>query len=768
MSAADASILAGLTDAQRQAVEHTEGPLLVLAAAGSGKTRVITRRVAHLVLGCGVPPWSILALTFTNKAAGEMRERIGVLLEGNERASRGLTVTTFHALCARLIRRYADRVDLGIPGDFTIYPSSDQVALVKRVIQALDMSTSNWSPRSVLSSISDAKNALMDAEAYNAQAGDYFAKQIGNIFTGYERAMREAGAVDFDDLLVLTAKMLRKHADIRRECTDRWRYLMIDEYQDTNHAQFVIASLLAGDVGMAAPEGNDQLGPNICVVGAPDQAIYGWRGADISNILDFEQQYPGAAVIPLGENFRSTAPILAAADTLIRKNQVRKHKDLFTSREGGEQVEAVRCRDERHEARLVADWLAERREESDLAWKDMAIFYRTNALSRVLEGELRDRSVPYIIARGTAFYEREEVRHALAYCRLLANNADDVSLERIVNMPSRGLGKTSLEKVRVWAGDRRVQMFHALSRIGDVPGLTARASKASSAFVALFGAWSGEGTFMGAQVATTLADLVERVVKESGLERHYTDRAAVSKAESDAERVDNLGELISSAAEFEERYDPEADPALEGAGSNTPPMLALLRAWLESVALVADADEVDPEQGAVTLMTLHAAKGLEFPAVAMVGLEEGVLPHSRSHDSEAALEEERRLCFVGITRTMNRLIMTSSRYRTNRGLPERMVPSRFFDEIGSEHLAMSDQADDWADEGFEDERNEWDDPRAGQRSELPIGSLVRHPQFGVGEVLRVQAGKYGRATVRFEDVGVKTLILEYARLTVID
>ena len=822
------ALLRGLTEPQRDAVLCTEGPLLVLAAAGSGKTRVITRRIAYL-LEIGVPAWQILALTFTNKAAGEMRERVDSIMlgegadeGGTSRRLRGLTVSTFHSLCARLLRKYADRADLpGLKPDYTIYDTSDQTSAMKKTLTRLDLSTTNWPPRSVLAAISNAKNELLDADAFEAQAGDFYAKQLAKVYQGYQHTLRQAGAIDFDDLLLLTARMLSRDGAIRGELQGRWRYIMIDEYQDTNRAQFQIASLLAGegqpaDNDLAGLPGVDEedlgasstAGPNICVVGDPDQAIYGWRGADITNILEFEQHYPGARVITLGENFRSTEPILAIADTLIKHNTRRKDKPLYTSTPGGEPAQIVLCRDERHESELIADWFREEHDKNGVAWREMAVFYRTNALSRVMEDALRQAGVPYVIARGTAFYQREEIKNAVAYLRSVANTSDDVSLERIVNTPSRGIGKTSLDRVKAAAeqqnGGLGTPLFEMMRRTGEVGGMTGRSVSAIGAFVEMVDHWTGAGSFMGAEVSGTLHGLVERVIDESGLRAHYVKQAKTSKSETDEERIDNLDELISSARQFEDEYDPANDPvafpgtdeAEAGEEARVPPLLALLRAYLESIALVADADAVDPAQGAVTLMTFHAAKGLEFPVVAMIGLEEGTLPHSRAFESEAALEEERRLAFVGVTRAMKRLHMTSARYRTIRGVSERTIPSRFLEEVGSEHVQRSDQADSW-DDGFDDgPRGGASGARSGsavsgtmeerlaavraQRAgrsssgsaasaQYPPGCRVRHPQFGEGKVIEVNgSGSSARVSVSFRGLGTKTLVLEYARLKRMD
>jgi DNA helicase II / ATP-dependent DNA helicase PcrA len=836
----------GLTEPQARAVRTTEGPVLVLAAAGSGKTRVITRRIAYLI-SCGVPAWSIMALTFTNKAAGEMRERVfhimGVDTGGPAVAAgssdgapsrpelprhvRGLTITTFHSLCARLLRRFAEPA--GLKPDFTIYDSSDQAALMKRCIEALQLSSQNFPPRSVLSAISKAKNDLLDADAFAARAYDFSTKNIAKIYSSYTKALRGANVVDFDDLLLLTAKTLQRDHAVREECQRRWQYLLVDEYQDTNRAQFLIASQLVGvgnepgRGGIPVP-GEDDVTPtitqpNICVVGDPDQAIYGWRGADISNILDFEEHYPKCTTITLGENFRSTAPILQVADTLIRHNKRRKHKDLFTSRKGGDKPEAVLCRDEHHEAQLVTDWFKRLHEpdvparesgdseartpslarralqdvESSIAWKEMAVFYRTNALSRVIEDALRGAGIPYTIARGTAFYDREEVKNAIGYLRVVANQADDVSLSRIVNTPARGIGDTSYTKLEEMAARDGVPVFEILRDPSMTAMLSSRSANSIQKFVEMVDGWTAGGTFMGSSVPATLHELVDRVVKESGLEQMYKAQSKTSGSEADAERLDNLSELVSSAAEFELEYDPAGDPAMEAASADglppPPPLLSMLRAYLESVALVADADAVDPTQGAVTLMTLHAAKGLEFPAVAMIGLEEGQLPHVRAitSASDAELEEERRLCFVGITRAMRQLLMTAAKYRTMRGMSERTIPSRFLAEIPAEMMIISDQSESFS-QGWDDEDQTSGERSATRRSggglgvaglggglgepkltgiatQYPIGAKVRHPQFGVGVVQSVTPGSNARATISFQGVGTKTLVLEFARLT---
>ncbi len=779
-------LLAGLTTEQREAVRATEGAVLIVAAAGSGKTRVITRRIAYLI-SLGVPAWQIMALTFTNKAAAEMRDRVrrmlapesgDALVPGGERALRALTVTTFHSLCARLLRRYAPLMEQsgaanwGLKGDFSIYDSDDQVSLMKRVLGELNLSTTNWPPRTVLAHISGAKNKLIDEHAYEREAGDFFSRAVARLYKGYQRGLRSANAVDFDDLLMLTVRVLRENTEAREEARTRWRYLMIDEYQDTNHAQFALASLLC------APDPNDpESRANICVVGDPDQAIYAWRGATIENILEFEGQYRGTRVIRLGQNFRSTAPILKVADTLIRNNKKRLHKDLYTTMTGGERPGIVLCRDEHHEAELVADWFSAQNEsalgpsvphDGAPAWKDMAVFYRNNALSRVMEDALRTRGIPYIIARGTAFYQREEVRDAVAYLRVLANPADEVSLRRIINKPARKIGSSTLAKIDNHASRHGLNLTDALRRVHEVGDLSTTAAGAVDRFIAMIDAWTGAGSFLGAAVSETLADLVGRVLRESGLEAMYG--AAKGADESDADRVSNLEELVSSARDFDESYEPSADPSLDTARSGaaetpTPPLLARLRAYLESIALVADADKVDPASGAVTLMTLHAAKGLEFSVVAMIGLEEGLFPSQRAAESDADAEEERRLCFVGITRAMRRLLITSAKYRTIRGMRERTIPSRFLRELPADQITLSDQSEAFSDTESGLRNGGASVGGSGRNSPFAIGARVRHPQFGVGEVREIAGiGSNLRATIQFAQVGTKTLVLQYARL----
>ena len=722
----------GLTDAQQQAVSQTEGPVLVLAGPGSGKTTVVTRRISHLIES-GVPPWQILALTFTNKAAGEMRNRVLALIDEDTVNLRGLTVSTFHAFCARILREWGDRI-IGT-NTFTIYDTSDQKSAVKEAIKACDLSDSNWRPASVLAAISTAKNKLIDPASFESEASDFYSKSIAKLYRSYDEILRGNDAVDFDDLLMKTAQLLQRDEEVRGNLEDRYRYVMIDEYQDTNHTQFVIADKIAAKH------------QNICVVGDPDQSIYGWRGADIANILDFEEQYADATIIPLGRNFRSTGHIVSTAATLIEHNQKRKDKKLYTDLEDGQKPEVLSVMDEHDEADAIVKE-AVRLQDSGVLLKEMAVLYRINALSRVLEDAFRDAGLSYVVARGTAFYDRKEIKHALSYLRLIVNPQDDVAFSRIINMPTRGIGATSLNRLREFASSHGVGLLESASMVSKDHGFTARAVNAMHKFAEILNQWQIDGRSVESLTAAgSLADLVERVIRESGLEEMY----GKTPMEEDLERLQNLEELVSAATEFEENR--VEDEAMQPAPSQ------LLFEFLEQVALVSDTDFIDPEIGAVTLMTLHAAKGLEFDFVAITGLEEGLLPHDRSLYDEDQMEEERRLCYVGITRAKRHLLLTSARRRTQRGLSNRTIESRFIKELSGEHMYQEPMVDPW--EGADPE------PLEAQDLEVTVGSVVRHKRFGIGTVERVLRRPRGSTvSVKFRS-GVKHLVLEYANLELV-
>ncbi|MDH3583554.1 MAG: UvrD-helicase domain-containing protein, partial [Phycisphaerae bacterium] len=698
----EGQLLQDLTDAQAQAVTCTEGPVLVLAAAGSGKTRVITRRAAYLVDAVGMAPWQVLSITFTNKAAGEMRQRLGQLLSARKVSA--MPVGTFHSLCVRLLREFHEAA--GVPGDFAIFDTADQKRAMKDVLKEMDVSSDHFKPAAVLGTISNAKNELIDAEAYAAGASDFYARTVARIYGKYAETLQRCGALDFDDLLLVTARMLQEDDQVRGELQDRYAYIQIDEYQDTNHAQFVIAHCLGHQHG------------NLCAVGDPDQSIYGWRGANIRNILDFEKQYAAATVIHLGRNYRSTPQILKIADHLIRHNRDRRHKDLFTENPAGADVRLVCTGSEEDEAEQVIEFLR-RHQEAGVAWGHMAVFYRINALSRVMEDALLRNSVPYQVARGTAFYQRKEIKDALAYLRVLANPSDEVSLLRIINTPPRGIGDTTVQHLRASAAAAGSNLNQVLTDPGRLDALGARARGSLGRFAGMLATWRGK--IEGADVSQlgfvpAARDVVEMILRDSGLEAFYRDEKT-----GDEEKLANLHELVSAAQRFDEEYaDEEA------------PLPRRLQDWLEQVSLVSDVDALDASTGAVTLMTLHAAKGLEFDVVAMIGLEDGLLPHARALDDPREMEEERRLCFVGITRARQHLLLTHARYRTIRGLRQRTVPSLFLKQMGREGLVEEDRSTlspPWGGSGFDLET----DAAGGEGAEgLGIGVRVLHARFGPG------------------------------------
>ncbi len=767
-------LLADLNEPQREAVKHVDGPLLVLAGAGSGKTRVITRRVAHLIEQ-GIPPWQVLAITFTNKAAGEMRERVMAL-----GTPRGATVSTFHALCARLLREFAEPAGLG--QNFTIYDHGDQLKLVKEAMTKLDLPTDRLPPAKVHAAISNAKNDLHTAEAYAQQAGDYFGKNVARVYREYEKLLAANNALDFDDLLLRVVYLMRDRQDIRELLGRRYQYILIDEYQDTNHAQYLLAH------GMAMEH------ENLCATGDPDQSIYAWRGADISNIMEFEQDYPNAKVVRLEENYRSSAPILASASRLIARNTQRKDKTLWTQREGGLKVRLLQCPDEHAEAREVAKRIKAYHAGGG-QWGDVAVFYRVNALSRVLEKALREQVIPYAIARGVEFYNRKEIKDVLGYLRLMANPADDLSCARVINVPARGIGATTVGKLESWAAAHNARLLEACA-MADEAGLASATAKKVQAFADMIRS-------LASAPGQAVRDIVEEVIRRSGMEKSLG-----GDDEDNRQARSNLAELVTTAAEFDQEF-----------GGTLPQ-------YLQQVSLVSDADRLEGDGGTVTLMTLHAAKGLEFPVVFMAGCEQGLLPFVRTEESASGwsvvgapvegLEEERRLCFVGMTRAMNELTMCCARQRMLRGQTTSQTPSQFLYEIGSEdaeneELVAPPAPDAWASRrhgaayskggfggprrgGFYADVSEreqieaMEDPAAGfgrqpfgdedpadqpapppEYEHFRTGSRVRHPMFGSGKVVSIdrQPWPQTRVTVAFDMFGVKKLVLAQAKLEVI-
>ena len=738
-------LLDDLTDAQREAVTHVDGPLLIVAGAGSGKTRVITRRVAYLI-GLGIPASSILAITFTNKAAGEMKSRVGVLLGRQLRDFGRLdqpwpTICTFHSLCLRVLRHYAPQI--GLPANFTVYDAADQTKLVKEALKTLEISSTNFSPSTVHASISNAKNKLITAEAFAQSAGDFYQRTVARVFTKYQQLLNQNNGLDFDDLMLRTALAFRDYPDILKELQERFQYLLIDEYQDTNHAQYVLAHALA------------MRNRNMCVVGDPDQSIYAWRGADIQNILDFEKDYPDAKVVRLEQNYRSTKTVLAIASKLIANNSRRKEKGLWTENAAGEPARLFLCQDEYDEAAIVTAQLKAFHDEQKIDWNGMAIFYRMNALSRVMEDGLRRANIPYQIARGVEFYNRKEIKDVLAYLRVIANPSDEVSLTRIVNVPPRGLGDTSIKQMQAFAIANGTTLWDAMKRANEVSALSTRAANAARQFVQLVGRWRGiaakaepaDGNIFDSGQKGVVQTVMEDVVRTSGIEQLLRKEGG-----DELQELGNVNELITAAAEYD-AGNPEGS----------------LDEYLSIVALVSDADHMKGAGGAVTLMTLHAAKGLEFPVVAMIGMEEGILPHARARDNVDQLEEERRLCFVGVTRAEQQLILTKAAHRTVRGLRERTITSPFLNEMPAEYLRVVDRTGveslDDEDDGRSAARAAAGQQAKGLAAQFRKGQLVRHPTFGLGRIADVtDMGQHTRAVVEFNTAGRKTLILQYARL----
>jgi DNA helicase-2/ATP-dependent DNA helicase PcrA len=692
-------LLESLNPTQLDAVKHTEGPLLILAGAGSGKTRVLTHRIAY-ILGEGLAaPEEVLAITFTNKAAGEMKDRVALLVGPD---SRKMWVSTFHAFCARILRVHAEK--LGYKREFTIYDGADQVRLVKRCIVELGKDPKRFNPRSFASQISAAKNVLMTPEDYLRSTEGYIAENVAEVYDLYQTRLYENNAMDFDDLIMQTVALLEVFAEVRERYQRRFKYIHVDEYQDTNHAQYRLVSILA-----AAHR-------NLCVVGDDDQSVYSWRGADIRNILDFERDYPEAKVVKLEQNYRSTQTILDAANAVVTNNASRKSKELWTAGPEGERIRVFTAVDEYAEARFVVSEI-ERLVDSGALPRDMAVFYRTNAQSRALEDVLVREGIPYQVVGGVRFYERAEIKDTMAYLTVISNPNDAGALERIINVPKRGLGSTSVARLQDHARRNGLSLYEALAE-ADAADLTGAAKKSCRAVSGLFEGWRV------AAREISPAELVGAVLDESG---YRAELEAENTVESES-RLENLEELINAAKEYE-RFEPE--PTLEG--------------FLQEQALYSDQDALNTEGGQVALMTLHNAKGLEFDHVFVVGMEEGTFPHARSLD-EQNLEEERRLCYVGITRAKRTLTLSYAKLRSNWGEREYQMPSRFLSEIPAA-LKAGTVPDGPTSQGG------WGAalPRRGgfERVGTPAfraGERVRHAKFGVGEV--VEAGE-GKVVVRF-------------------
>ncbi len=734
-----------LNPAQQEAVTHRGSPLLIVAGAGSGKTRVLTQRIAHLIREQGVRPSEILAITFTNKAAREMQERVAALVGP---ASRAMWVMTFHSACVRILRREAAR--LGISTNFSIYDAADSQRLMAMVVKDLDLDPKRHPPRGLSSRVSHLKNELIDEETFARRAETPQDRVLAEAYAEYQRRLRRANAFDFDDLIGSTVALLQLFPDVAEHYRRRFRHILVDEYQDTNHAQYVLVRELVGD-------GRDGVPPaELCVVGDADQSIYAFRGATIRNIEEFERDYPDAKTVLLEQNYRSTQTILDAANRVIARNGGRRPKRLWTDAGAGAPIVTYVADDEHDEARFVADEIDALVDDAGVRPADVAVFYRTNAQSRSLEEIFVRVGLPYTVVGSVRFYERREIRDAIAYLRAIANPDDDVSVRRILNVPKRGIGDRAEETIESFAQRERISFGAALDRAAEIPGLATRSQAQVVAF---------------AQLLSDLRTLVESgagpaTVLQAALEQTgYLAELQASHDPQDETRVENLAELESVAAEYERDTE---EPSLAG--------------FLERVSLVADADEIpDDDDGVVTLMTLHTAKGLEFPVVFLTGMEDGIFPHIRSLGSEGELEEERRLAYVGITRARERLYLSRALSRSAWGSPTHNPASRFLDEIPPELVesrrdesvltwsgAQSASAPRPAAAAGTFRRPE---PTAGTRPvvALSVGDRVLHKTFGMGTVTGTSGvGDKAEATIDFGSVGTKRLLLRYAPVDKID
>jgi DNA helicase-2/ATP-dependent DNA helicase PcrA len=708
--------LADLNPAQREAVLTTDGPLLVIAGAGSGKTRVLTHRVAHLLAAHGVKPNEILAITFTNKAAAEMKERVERNLGPIARA---IWIMTFHSACGRMLRSEAER--LGYRSNFTIYDQADQVRLVKACLEELERDPKRFVPRGIHSQISNAKNQLIGPDEYASRVASFYDQTVADVYTLYQRRLFTSNAVDFDDMLMLTVDVLQRFPEARAKWAKAFRYVMVDEYQDTNHAQYVLLQLLT------------DVSKNIMAVGDPDQSVYGFRGADIRNILDFEKDFPNTKVIPLEQNYRSTNTILQAANHVISHNRERKEKNLWSDLGEGEPVRVVEVEDEHGEARFVAAEIAARIEEGYSA-REIAVVYRTNAQSRVLEDVLVRQGIAYQVIGGPRFYERAEIKDLIAYLQVIDNPADAVSLMRIANRPRRGIGDTSIARLVNYADGLGTSLWEAMGHVEEA-GLASASAKAVTQFRNVM------ESLMATATDADVATIVEAVLDRSGyLEALEAERTIEARG-----RIENLEELIGVAREYDAGGEERS-----------------LSGFLQEISLYSDQDALrgdEEDGGQVTLMTLHNAKGLEFRAVFMIGVEEGIFPHARSIE-ENSLEEERRLAYVGMTRAKERLVLTHALRRNLYGRSDANLPSRFLDElpaIGVERERLRPTS--WSDYG---NRVQHEYAPRTDIPDLSTGDTVRHQSLGTGIVTRIEPGSV--VTVRFEDGSERRLMLEYAPL----
>ena len=726
---ADSALLDGLNPRQREAAEAAEGPVLVVAGAGSGKTRVITYRVAHLIRGLGASPWEVMAITFTNKAAGEMRDRVGALVGG---AVHSMWVSTFHAACVRILRREAPR--LGYRSAFTIYDAQDSLRAVTAAVKDLDFDPKHYPPRQVRAAISNAKNELIDYETFRSQQDSFRRRNLAEIYRLYQQRLMDASAMDFDDLLMVAVSLFDAFPEVLEHYQEQFRYLHVDEFQDTNRAQYKLVRQLAGERA------------NICAVGDADQAIYRFRGADIRNILDFRRDYPQARVVVLDQNYRSTETILSAANAVIANNWRRDPKHLWSDLGKGDPIVRYDAQDEHDEAGFAADTAAGLVESGRFSYSDIAVLYRVNAQSRVLEDVFTRCGVPHNVIGSVRFYERREIKDVLAYLRLLCNPDDDISVKRVVNLPRRGIGHTTIGRVERFAEAERIPFLAALRRADEVPLLAARAVNAVQGFLEKIDGLE-ESAAQGPAAA------VRAVLEDIG----YLDYVEQEGTFEAVGRAENLRELVSGAEDFEQRSREEGSDGDDGARQEGP---APLETFLESVTLVSDIDELDEDSGSAALMTLHSAKGLEFPVVFMVGMEEGLFPHQRAVTEHEELEEERRLCYVGMTRAQQLLYVSCSRSRMLYGMPSSNLSSRFLKEMP---VDLVDLAEDRTRDPQRESAGKA--PRTLSGDEIEPGDPVEHDHWGRGEVRSIDGqGDLAEAVIHFPGRGEKRLLLSWAPL----
>ena len=743
------SLLAGLNPQQQKAVIHQGAPLLVVAGAGSGKTRVLTRRISYLMAARGVRPYEILAITFTNKAAGEMKDRVTDLVGP---VAKSMWVSTFHSACVRLLRQEIER--LGYSSTFSIYDSADSQKLISRVMETLNLDAKRYPPRQFQSLISNAKNELQTPYQYLSAAQNQFETIVADVYTMYEKRLQQANALDFDDLIMKTVQVLQQFPETKARFRSRFRHILVDEYQDTNHAQYMLVKELTGTEGDGYPLAE------LCVVGDADQSIYGFRGATIRNILQFEVDYPNAATVLLEQNYRSTQNILNAANAVITQNESRKEKNLWSDAGSGAPLIGYVAESEYDEAEFVKGEIRSLQDMGHSNPGDTAVFYRTNAQSRIFEEIFMRAAIPYKVVGGLRFYERKEVKDLLAYLRVLANPNDEVSIRRIINFPKRGIGDRALEEVEIFSQAQGISFWHALLRVSEASAVPNKAAQSIAQFTSMLTALT-----VLVEAKTKPSVIIEAVLEQSGL---LTELEA-STDPQDEVRVENLKELVSASMEYEERPFEELGEDEE----------ISLSGFLEKVSLVADADEIpdgEDHGGVVTLMTLHTAKGLEFPTVFLTGMEDGIFPHARTLDDPKEIEEERRLAYVGLTRAEKRLYISRAEYRLTFGSPKYNPGSRFLDEIPSELIEWKDETRSKSSSGSSGIRRSrvatTAPPRAtGKTSSamvLTVGQRVSHDTFGLGTVVALAGeGDKSEATINFGQYGDKRLLLRYAPVVVL-